>query len=44
MKETMSNGQNMEKILEKMERKQSITVSGTKINIETINKVWIDKF
>ena len=35
----MSNGQNMEKILEKMERKQTITVSGTKINIETINKV-----
>jgi hypothetical protein len=39
VKETTSNGQNMQKILEKMEKKQSITVSGTKINLETINKV-----
>ena len=34
----------MEKILEKMDKKQSITVSGTRINIEKINKVWINKF
>ena len=35
----MSNGKDMEKILEKMDKKQSITVSGTRINIEKINKV-----